>query len=294
MNIQKVYIDIDGVLGDYQGAVLAAFGDRYGRPHPGQGLSDYLKVGGDLIGTRIKEKGAAFWAQMQLMPDAIDILNVILDRFPGDQLYLVSCYTDDLSCYIGKASWVKLLFPAMFPRLRLVLDKAELAGPGVLLIDDADDVAERFQAHGGAAIVVPRPWNKDHGIASPRMAGWLAKMLDGLGRLEPATQTKKPEVGDTEAKKSDPAKKAETIAEEFCQSVEVETEEILASLAKRPNHRLASEMEVLGGLSTLVQRYTECLDHEDCDSFGVLAKVAAFAAVAATQIHWRREWDSEG
>ncbi len=282
MNIDRVYIDIDGVLADFQGGVLNAFGVPHSRPEPGKGLDDYLGLSDGEVWEKIKEKGAAFWLQLQLLPDALDILNCLLAHFTNDQLYLVSCYTDDVNCLVGKASWVKMLFPAMFSRLRFVTDKAELAGPGRLLIDDAANVAERFRAHGGEAILLPRPWNALHAKASPRMTGWLDKELFGLMSLKAPT----PQAQKQEQEQAPPAdSSADGTLSLFKRMVRARIAHYREVLARRPGGKMASEYEALGALTDSLAMFRNDMGYGNWDACDRLAGLAAMSEVAACDLY---------
>ena len=76
--------------------------------------------------------------------------------------------TKDPECLAGKLEWIHNHFPAWMHRQFAITPRKHLfARPDSLLIDDYGENVERFKAHGGHAITVPRPWN-DHWAADPR------------------------------------------------------------------------------------------------------------------------------
>tara|TARA_B100000700_G_C14367978_1_gene544625 strand:+ start:90 stop:317 length:228 start_codon:yes stop_codon:yes gene_type:complete len=42
-----------------------------------------------------------------------------------------------------------------------------LAKPDVVLIDDSDEKCRKFIEAGGHAILLPQPWNANHGLVDP-------------------------------------------------------------------------------------------------------------------------------
>jgi len=63
-------------------------------------------------------------------------------------------------CVAGKYMWVKKNLPQYLDTLHIGNIKSDFAQEGTLLIDDRDKNCEDFIAAGGAAILVPRAWNK--------------------------------------------------------------------------------------------------------------------------------------
>ena len=71
-------------------------------------------------------------------------------------------------CLAGKLEWIHDHFPEWMHRQYAITPRKHLfARPDSLLIDDYSENIERFEAHGGHAITVPRPWN-EHWALNPR------------------------------------------------------------------------------------------------------------------------------
>lgn len=73
--------------------------------------------------------------------------------------------------YCGEADAFHLVEP----------NKSSLAGPGVILIDDADHEVEAFRAAGGSAVLFPRRWNSRHAEAGPEAWRGVLEEVVGLG-----------------------------------------------------------------------------------------------------------------
>jgi len=78
----------------------------------------------------------------------------------------------DPGCAAGKMEWIYNHCPKWLHRQYLIgPPKHFCAQPDALLIDDSDRNVKLFQAHGGQAILVPRPWNSLHGVCVKRQLG---------------------------------------------------------------------------------------------------------------------------
>lgn len=163
-----VYLDCDGVFADFVTGILAAM------DYPYEGIDKWPwgRVFDifPLIGTNWAEASkfctAAFWADLPWMGDGRDILKEIWKRFRPDETMLLTKPMDHDDSYTGKAMWVTREMPEL--RRRLVpthIAKSEFAYDfNSLLIDDSQDNCDAFGWAGGAAILVPRPWNSNDGI----------------------------------------------------------------------------------------------------------------------------------
>jgi 5'(3')-deoxyribonucleotidase len=80
----------------------------------------------------------------------------------------------------GKLEWIHDHFPEWMHRQYAITPRKHLfARPDSLLIDDYSENVERFKAHSGHAILVPRPWNDNWG-SDPR--NYLEEKLEGLSK----------------------------------------------------------------------------------------------------------------
>ena len=80
-----------------------------------------------------------------------------------ENVCILSSPTLDPDCLAGKLEWIQTHFPRRMHRQFLIGPRKHFcARPDALLIDDGDHNVEAFRAHGGQAILVPRPWNSLH------------------------------------------------------------------------------------------------------------------------------------
>lgn len=161
--MHNVYLDCDGVFADFVTGILKAMD----YPWPGYMKWPWGHVFDifPLIGTDWQEAStycdSDFWANLTWMEDGRDILAEVWKRFrPSECMMLTNPMNHDDS-YTGKARWVTYNIPEL--RRRLVpthISKAEFAFDfNCLLIDDSQENVEAFIKAGGAAILVPRPYN---------------------------------------------------------------------------------------------------------------------------------------
>lgn len=162
----KVYVDMDGVLVDFIGPALKKLGIVM-PPHlwP-KGEWDISKVTGipsEEVWNTIDEPGTDFWLQLQAYsPDTIHWFRGLQVQF-GVKNVIVCSYPTTARCFHQKSHWINMWLDHAVPRIMMRgCDKALLARPGVLLIDDNEKNTAEFVAAGGSAILFPRRWNAGH------------------------------------------------------------------------------------------------------------------------------------
>ena len=146
----KVYLDMDGVLADFDqrfrdisGMEPREFENKYGR-----------KAFWDLIDEENKVK---FWVGIPTMPGAADLVNAVKDY----DYELLTSPSAKKQSYLGKILWVKNHIGSVFPsKPRINFKKAKekhLVKPQLaktdILIDDREDTIGRWNAAGGTGIV---------------------------------------------------------------------------------------------------------------------------------------------
>jgi hypothetical protein len=146
----KVYLDMDGVLADFDkrfediaGMKPKDFENKYGR-----------KAFWDLIDEENKVK---FWVGIPTMPGAADLVNAVKDY----DYELLTSPSAKKQSYLGKILWVKNHTGDVFPsKPRINFKKAKekhLVKPQLsktdILIDDREDTIGRWNAAGGTGIV---------------------------------------------------------------------------------------------------------------------------------------------
>lgn len=180
-----VYLDCDGVYADFVTGILAAMNiefpgyDRWPWGH----VFDIFPLIGTCWAEASKYCDADFWANLPWMPDGAKILHSVLTRFRPEETMVLTKPMDHDDSYTGKARWITEHMPAL--RRRLVpthISKAEFAFDwNCLLIDDSEENYNDFTRAGGAAILVPRPYNtndKIHAEGPGAVAAYVADRMD--------------------------------------------------------------------------------------------------------------------
>jgi hypothetical protein len=146
----KVYLDMDGVLADFDqrfrdisGMEPSEFENKYG-----------TKAFWNLID---EENKISFWVGIPPMPGAADLVNAVKDY----NYELLTSPSAKKQSYLGKILWVKNHTGDVFPsKPRINFKKAKekhLIKPQLaktdILIDDREDTIGRWNAAGGTGIV---------------------------------------------------------------------------------------------------------------------------------------------
>lgn len=140
INAIVVFFDIDGVLGDFDNHAKAQ-----GKEHP-DGRKNYDAM------------DEQWWATMPVTDGAREMVKAV--RTLADEVRFLTGPVPHTSCYGGKAKWVESFFSAEMNRFKslphLIIcpakDKAFLAGPKRILVDDSAENVENWRAAGGIAI----------------------------------------------------------------------------------------------------------------------------------------------
>jgi hypothetical protein len=192
IKIDRVYVDLDGVLVDFVAGVHEAFGVNYSCqnypykpgmwdmlediPRPGatplkNGVSNFFSFAE--INDACTKK---FWQNLLWTHDGHDIWREIFFKAGNklDKLVFLTTPMPNSESYEGKVKWVELNVPLMEKRTVItVTPKSNFASPTSLLIDDKDTNVEEFRAAGGHAILINRPWNKGHEKANDTYAEFV-------------------------------------------------------------------------------------------------------------------------
>ena len=151
-----IYFDIDGVLGDFDSHAA---------------VRGKLKPDGRVNYDALDEE---WWASMPVYPRAADA--VIEARKMAPIVRFLTGPVPSPSCYSGKAKWVLNFEPELKGRFNALAnliicpaaDKALLAGPKRILIDDNADNVAAWNAAGGIGIHHTGDWGRT--MASLRAA----------------------------------------------------------------------------------------------------------------------------
>jgi len=156
--IKTIFLDMDGVLVDFNKAVC----DKFHLPYPPQTYEFFPEI-------RLQVNNictATFWNNLEWMYDGCDILQAVLDKIHLSRIYLLTTPMLNLESASGKMMWIDGNLPEFIKRIIITqAPKRLLARPDTLLIDDKDENIDEFIEAGGHGILVPRPWNELHGWA---------------------------------------------------------------------------------------------------------------------------------
>jgi 5'(3')-deoxyribonucleotidase len=158
MNIKTIFLDMDGVIVDFQGAVLKRHGIKE-VSNPTEWEYRYRKDFGMSCDEFWMDKDNEFWSNLPFTSEAEGIFKAFDDRNLSDRVCLLS--HPQRHAFQGKVDWIKKYLPCIFNNkaFLLGLDKTWCAHPKALLIDDCEDHCIDFIGYGGNAFLVPRPWN---------------------------------------------------------------------------------------------------------------------------------------
>ena len=191
----RIFLDLDDVLNRFTMSALRHVGCpvdeyRYTDFKPEWGW-DIVQAANALHPRRRFEDwefwqsiGRGFWANV---PQSNEFsLLFLCEQFVGtENVCILSSPTLDPDCLAGKLEWIQETMPSRFHRQFLFGPRKHFcARPDALLIDDRDKNVEDFRAHGGQAILMPRPWNSLHWANDPYM--YVTRILRRLFRRKVA------------------------------------------------------------------------------------------------------------
>lgn len=175
----RIYLDMDGVLCDFDSAAAIAHGlspDIY-KTHRRNGEWSVLPaisraLNGDEHMTidefwePIRLMGAAFWESLQPTPWYSDLIKLLLPINPKD-VYVVTdpCMCDNMELHgsiEGKSRWLKKRFGANYDRMIPTAHKHLLGRTGAVLIDDSETNCRGFRSMGGSSILFPSIGNRKY------------------------------------------------------------------------------------------------------------------------------------
>ena len=173
----RVYLDLDGVLADFNRGVAEVFD----LPYPESGLLGYgwmyymhlwerMSVE-EYLDRLAKEKD--FWANLLPFPWYRDIPNW-LDWKQLDWAFLSST-TNHWKSYSGKVQWVQTNYGKDYlPKLILLLEnKSRIARPGDILVDDSEKNCQEWVRAGGLAF----HW-QEYAAGNPQVIGQIRRLQE--------------------------------------------------------------------------------------------------------------------
>jgi len=198
MKINKVFLDLDNTLLDFNGAVYSLFGlrrEQVEEPTEWHGIHKSLSEALGRVVTeaelwaRVADAGEDWWANLEWLPGSDDMVGQI--KRLGLEIFVCSSTGWIPSSATGKLRWVARNIPSC--ETFLCRNKHFLAAPDRLLIDDAPHQVESFRKAGGKAICYPQPWNVAQAEfekwvgyqpipTTPRRGTWVTEQLAELQR----------------------------------------------------------------------------------------------------------------
>jgi 5'(3')-deoxyribonucleotidase len=164
--IDKVFIDIDGVVADFVSAVIALHGTSPESVIPymrgSYDIQAHLGISAKKFWGAISEE-PTFWEELDKTKEADQILETIRRRAGTNiEIFFLSAPSLSPLSHYGKAAWIKKHYPEYLSKLILTGHKYLLATRNSVLVDDSDAKIDAFRKAGGKAILFPRPWNSLH------------------------------------------------------------------------------------------------------------------------------------
>ena len=173
MMIKTVFLDMDGVITNFNKAVCTEFG----LPYPPQDYYFFPEIRKEVN----EFCNMSFWRNLEWMDDGRDILRAIMDTFELEKVYFLTGIMPNVESGTGKLSWISDNLSIYSNRVilhTLGISKSSLAKPNTILIDDYDKNIAEFTAAGGYGILINRPWNAGHERADHTVSDLELDLLD--------------------------------------------------------------------------------------------------------------------
>lgn len=154
---------MDGVLVDFIGGVceLHDVSNPY-EDHENHGIYDIQNLLGISGAAFWDPLGKSFWANLKPTPYMTDIVNLLVKAYGGENICLLTSPASTEGCIDGKMAWIREHLPAFRRQFLIGPSKEFCAHANSLLVDDSEENVTKFRDAGGAAFLVPGPWNLGH------------------------------------------------------------------------------------------------------------------------------------
>jgi 5'(3')-deoxyribonucleotidase len=178
----KAFLDMDGVLDDFVGAVCTKYGIRHPY-HNGQniGVWDFVPMTGISDNDFWNGLDYDFWANIPKTPEADKFVDLAIKTFGFNNVAVLTSPSKHEGCIPGKRDWLHKHYPFLAPRMIPTKLKNFFAHERFVLIDDASHNVNPFREAGGKAILVPRPWNEEHHNQDQcyeKVEQWLQRLME--------------------------------------------------------------------------------------------------------------------
>ena len=162
--IKRIFLDMDGVLSNFVGAVATIFRtteqELLDKWIPGEyDVCKILDISEERMWEMVFLGGEEFWSEMKPYPWAKELYELCCSIAPT---VILTSPSREPNCLSGKVKWLckNLGSEEVFRDFLIGPRKEMCAAPGHLLIDDYDNKCSSFIEHGGEAILFRRVWNQ--------------------------------------------------------------------------------------------------------------------------------------
>lgn len=164
------FIDMDGVLCDYNSATQARFGIKecvynnpknLGRFH----LNDILREQYNISnGQFYSSRRDDFYANLDWTTEGKSLLKMVEDFFGKDNCYILTNPGLSSCDWSAKCVWINKNMSSYLTKGRVMMARAKwtVAKSNTYLFDDKDSNIIKFNEAGGNGILIPRKWNSEH------------------------------------------------------------------------------------------------------------------------------------
>ena len=166
-----VFLDVDGVLANWNKGMMDCLGIEYDYEHwpytKGRGGWNWHEEAGVPFGILNALCDFDLWADLPWMHDGREIYDRVKATFGLHNIRLLTTPMPNVQSASGKMGWILNHVPELAKQAIITTaDKDVFATvPSSVLIDDSSKNVEKWRGAGGCAILVPRPWNDDHAFS---------------------------------------------------------------------------------------------------------------------------------
>ncbi len=163
--IQRVLLDLDGVLVDFIGGACRLHGKTHPyHPHSPSTQEDQspwaieptFNMGPKELWDPLGEE---FWANLLPLPHFRAFLGTLEAHFGPDKICILTAPPRTKGSIDGKIEWIRRHMPDYRRRFMVGPAKEFCAGERHVLIDDHEVNIAAFRDAGGHGLLVPAPWN---------------------------------------------------------------------------------------------------------------------------------------
>lgn len=144
MKFPKIFVDLDGVLADFDGGYPRLFGKNHKELTDEEMWCDIIAHG-------------SFFEQLDPLPMSLNFIDVLVDILALDTIILTACPKDDYTnAAISKRKWVRSIIDhdlLVLPMLGGVNKALFMHAPGDILVDDFEANIEAWEKAGGTGIL---------------------------------------------------------------------------------------------------------------------------------------------